>query len=236
MKAIIQCASRKRENAGSFRCEGKRVKFVASPRSAPQDAGVLYARPDDPMPGGGGSWRDHLVRYNQSGENPDSLLPSADLYRPPTYGRLARAEARGKMDLFILSAGWGLVRGHYLLPDYDITFSHPSDRWKLRPQADAEAYTDFNQLAEPGAVAPGERVVFFGGQAYLHQLAKLVKGLPTSVTAYRRVPLGSPAGADPIAGSVAPGSIWFVDFPTRRTTNWHYECAEKFVSALETRR
>lgn len=240
MKVILQCASRKREDAGYFRWKGERVKFVARPGSAPHDAGVLYARPDDAMPGGGGSWRDHLARYNQRARynegstNPDSLLRAADLYQPPVFSRLA--EAHGRTNFFILSAGWGLVRGDYLLPDYDTTFSHvpAADRWKRRTRTDT--YADFNHLAEPGAVAPGESVFFCGGGAYLGLLRTLIERLPISVTAYRRVPDGAPTGGDLPAGGVRPGSIWFVDFPTRRRTNWHYDCAETLVSAPKTRR
>jgi hypothetical protein len=185
------------------------------------------------MPGGGGSWRDHLARYNEGGANPDSLLQAADLYEPPVYGHVA--EAHGRTNLFILSAGWGLVRGDYLLPDYDITFSHvpAADRWKRRTRTDT--YADFNHLAEPGAVAAGESVFFCGGAAYLGLLRTLVERLSIGITAYRRVPDGAPTRSDLPAGGVRPGSIWFVDFPTRRRTNWHYDCAEALVSAPTTR-
>ena len=77
MIVVIQCAARKREDAGFLRTqEGKPVLFVADPSAAPASDTLIYARPDDSSDHGG-SWRDVLVRYNDDpGSNPLSLLPA----------------------------------------------------------------------------------------------------------------------------------------------------------------
>jgi len=119
MIVVIQCAGSKFADACSLKEEdGRPVQFVAQPKCAPKD-GVFYARPDDVSDGM--TWRDKLLRYNQTGANPLGLRRAIDLYRPPIYGALAVALPAS--DLFILSAGWGLIRADFLTPAYDITFS-----------------------------------------------------------------------------------------------------------------
>jgi hypothetical protein len=80
MIVIIQCAARKREDAGCLRTlDGRRVIFVGDPASAPAQKDCLYARPDYPSDQGG-SWRDVLVRYNARPDgNSLRLLPALDL-------------------------------------------------------------------------------------------------------------------------------------------------------------
>ena len=80
MIAVIQCAARKRVDAGFLQLkDGRRVLFVADPTSAPPRDGWVYARPDD-LSDDGTSWRDVLVRYNLSSRgNPLDLRRASDL-------------------------------------------------------------------------------------------------------------------------------------------------------------
>ena len=50
----------------------------------------------------------YLIRYNRQGLNPDGLFRGAELYKPPVYRALV--ERSGWQNVFILSAGWGLIR------------------------------------------------------------------------------------------------------------------------------
>ncbi len=128
MKVVIQCAGRKRDGAGRLRDEaGAEVAFVARPDLYTDGlAAFRPCRPDNPAGPEAGTWRDVLARYNEryarEGANPDRLLPAGDLYSPRVYRGLT--DAFGPANVFILSAGWGLVRADFLLPDYDITFSN----------------------------------------------------------------------------------------------------------------
>lgn len=105
---------------------GRKVLFVADPASAPQSDSVIYKRPDDAA-SSGRSCRDMLEDYNRNRrednprDNPLGLLPAWKLYKNDAYGALAKHF--GTDNLYILSAGWGLVKADYLLPCYDITFS-----------------------------------------------------------------------------------------------------------------
>jgi len=127
MIAVIQCAARKRRDAGHLRRQdGKKVKFVADPAIAPADTEYVYAHPDE-MSDTGVSWRQVLVQYNASpANNPYGLLPASELYDRPAYRQLT--DRLGSSNVFILSAGWGLIGAPFLTPDYDITFNATTKR------------------------------------------------------------------------------------------------------------
>jgi hypothetical protein len=135
MIVVIQCASRKRADAGRLRSEnGRPVVFVTDPLAPAADAGLEYARPDDPA-STGMSWRQTLLEYNREGTgNPLGLCPAWRLYENETYGRLV--DHLGPDKLYILSAGWGLIRADFPTPYCDITFSTQADRWKRRRKSD----------------------------------------------------------------------------------------------------
>jgi hypothetical protein len=211
MIAVIQCASRKRKDAGHLETPaGQPVTFVADPKAiAPSDE-VLYERPDD-MSDYGWSWREALLKYNEdSSHNPLRLLPAWQLYDNPVYGRLA--ERMGVPNLFILSAGWGLIRADFLTPYYDITFSASAEAYKRRRQTDR--YQDLNMLG-PAA----EEVVFFGGKDYLPLFCALTAGVKGKRVVFYN------SGSAPAASGCE-----LRRFKTLTRTNWHYECANAFVN------
>ena len=107
----------------------------------------------------GESWRAVLFKYNATpGNNSLHLLPAWQLYNNKTYGMLA--DHCGLDRLFILSAGWGLVRADFLIPAYDITFSPNGGMYKRRRNTDC--YDDSNMLPKSQEV-----IVFFGGKDYV---------------------------------------------------------------------
>lgn len=234
MKVVIQCAATKQPTAGGMRtADGRPVYFVAHPDLAPADQSRLFACPDDPVDTAtpdGPTWRDRLIAYNHEPEgNPLGLLPAIDLYRDRAYRALA--ERVPPEDLYVLSAGWGLLRADFLTPTYDITFSPQADAWKQRRRK--ERYADF-RLPSPGkAPAPldatsptnashaAEGIVFFGGQDYLPLFTSLTDGHPGERIA--------------IHGSAEPPSIpgiRAIAFQTRRRTNWHYDAVHSFLAGL----
>src|SRR5579862_6414267 len=121
MIVVIQCAAGKQHDAGRMKtADGAPVEFVADPMEAPFDPPVVYARPDD-LPGER-TWRQLLSDYNnQPEDNPLELLPAYQLYENSAYRGLA--DRFGLANLFILSAGWGLLSSEFLTPHYDITFT-----------------------------------------------------------------------------------------------------------------
>jgi len=159
MKIVIQCAARKVSDAGSLTdARGTPVLFVANPCLAPHSETCIYARPDDPADTGL-TWRDLLVDYNATGTNRLGLLPAYRLYGHQVYRQLV--DHYGVDNVFILSAGWGLIRADFLTPKYDITFSASAEKYKKRTKGDR--YNDFSMLPDDS----DEEVVFFGGKDYL---------------------------------------------------------------------
>jgi len=156
MKIVIQCAGRKVQDAGALKdANGQPVLFVANPALAPPAEGCTYARPDDPA-GNGLTWREFLVQYNykyrRNGANPSGLLPAYQLYAPEIYRQLV---ARFCVhNVFILSAGWGLIRADFLTPKYDITFSASAHRYRRRSILDPFSSVG-KTICRSFAISPG---------------------------------------------------------------------------------
>ncbi|WP_038382724.1 hypothetical protein [Bradyrhizobium elkanii] len=212
MIVVIQCAARKRLDAGSLETrDGRRVLFVADPSAAPTQDGLVYARPDDAGEGGR-SWRDELVAYNKSPDrNPLKLLPAFELYQNEAYRRLA--DKVGTQNLYILSAGWGLVSATFLTPSYDITFTAQAEPYKKRRKGDH--FNDLSMLTQDER----EPILFFGGKDYLPVFARLTGNVRS-----KRIVFFNSALAPQIDGGRA------IRFRTTTRTNWHYECADAFLS------
>lgn len=214
MIAVIQCAASKRPGAGHLLApDGRPIKFVAHPQEAPVDDAVVYARPDDPSDSGM-SWRDVLLNYNQQKrDNPLGLYPAHQLYDNAAYGRLVKR--LGVRNVYILSAGWGLIGADLLTPCYDITFSPSArgpDAYKRRRRVDK--YLDLCLLPEQTR----EHIVFFGGKDYLPLFCALTARIKGPKTVF----------FNSIQLPHAFGCV-LTRFATRTKTNWHYECANAFL-------
>lgn len=215
MKIVIQCAATKNPappDAG-FRASDKRlVKFVAHPELAPSSEEVTYAHPDD-MWDGRQTWRERLIDYNKGAStNPLQLKPAYQLYKDQAYKNLV-----GKFGLeqvFILSAGWGLIPADFLTPDYNITFSQAKNVAPYCRRKKLDSYADICLLPDDG-----DDIIFLGGKDYLPlfcQLTEELKGM-------KKVFFNSKV--DLILGS----GFGSERFPTTQKTNWHYSCAQALI-------
>jgi hypothetical protein len=212
MIVVIQCAAKKREGAGYLQMgNGQEVLFVADPSSAPISNRHLYALPDD-LSETGQSWRDRLLCYNhESVKNELGLCRAIEIYSNPSYDKLA--SSMDPENVYVLSAGWGLIRGDFLTPNYDITFSAAAEPYKRRKRTDT--YRDLNMLPENNR----EPIVFFGGKDYVPLFCELTK----SAMAQRTVFFNS--DSTPHASGCS-----LVRFQTTTRTNWHYECLNAFLT------
>lgn len=211
MKIVIQCAATKDPGAGHMRTAGgHRVLFVGDPSTAPATNEYVYARPDDPSDDGR-SWRERLLRYNETpGTNPLGLARAYELYADPAYRDLAKGV--GIENLFILSAGWGLIPASFLTPAYDITFSASAESWQRRRAGDV--YHDFRIARQDGV----EPLVFLGGEDYLPLFAAVTKGYEG-----RRVALHNLRTMPRLDG------VELVRYPATTSTDWHYESARALL-------
>ncbi len=175
MIVVIQCAARKREDAGCLRTrDGRPVIFVGDPEYAPQQQECLYARPDD-LSDRSGSWREVLVRHNET-RSANQLLPASELYANDVYRELTATF--GTERTFILSAGWGLISASFPTPYYDITFSQSAEVWKRRRNKDA--YRDFCHLPPDAS----ETMLFLGGKDYIPLFCRLTASTRASRTVF----------------------------------------------------
>ncbi len=216
MNVVIQCAARKRNEAGHLQTtDGRRVMFVADPDTAPITDNLVHARPDDPSGTDGKSWRAMLAEYNEHpDENEQNLLPAWQLYANPTYEYLARHARVGVDRLYILSAGWGLLSASFLTPRYDITFSNAKDVKPFQRRRRRDSYQDFSML--PADV--GEPVLFLGGRDYIPLFCELTAKVRSERTIYY-------AGRAP----TVPGcTLARFGAPF---TNWHYQCARSLFGS-----
>lgn len=206
MRVVIQCAATKNPSAGSLLApNGQPVLFVAQPDAAPKDGVRYFARPDDPADDGR-TWRVHLLDYNGQPGNPQNLLPAYQLYAHRAYRALA--DTFGVEQVFILSAGWGLISAGFLTPRYDITFTASAESWKRRRRVDF--YDDFCMMPDDGAP-----IAFVGGKEYLPLFCTLSGHLRCRKTVFFN------SARQP---QLPPGfEVW--RYRTRTRTNWHYECA-----------
>lgn len=149
------------------------------------------------------------LQRNQRADNPLGLLPAWKLYTKPAYRKLAKHF--GIDNLYILSAGWGLVAAYYLLPCYNITFSASVEGYQRRRKRDC-GYHDFAML--PTTIS--KHVVFLGEEDYVPHFCRLTDGV-----ARRTVVFNAHMPPPP-----APGCE-LRPYPPLR---WHYECAKKLVS------
>lgn len=213
MKVVIQCAASKDSKGGYFHAaDGQRVKFVARPEQSPAIETCVLAHPDDPTGTDSNTWRDLVAEYNKKpNDNPFGLFPAYRLYSNPAYGALINQF--GEENVFILSAGWGLIRSNFLTPQYDITFNTSADAFKRRKQRDP--YLDFCHLAGPSA----DRIVFLGGKSYLPLFCQLTE----TFSAERIVFFNSQAVPS------APGCR-VVRYHTTLRTNWHYACVNDLLA------
>lgn len=210
----MQCAASKRADAGHLKTlTGTPVSFVAQPGAAPASTNHVYARPDD-LSDTGLSWRQVLLAYNERPDgNSFGLLPAYRLYENSTYGKLV--ERFGLRHVYILSAGWGLIRADFLTPYYDITYSQLADDYKRRRKSDL--YKDLCML--PAQV--DDEIVFIGGKDYLPLFVSLTSSIQASKTVYYNS-----------SQQLRVHGCRSERFQTNRRTNWHYECAATLMHGM----
>lgn len=163
---VFVCCERK--NGEVFQHNGSKIHFVSRPDSCTQIDGNKYVRPDDLIEGEEMTWRDLIILQ----EDRYDLVAAYELYNHPIYRELYN---HFNQNLYIFSAGWGIVRADYKLPQYDITFSRSAPRYSRRKKNDE--FNDFNQLNIRNSE---DDILFIGGADYILPFCKLTKYLPNN--------------------------------------------------------
>ena len=130
-QVIIPCSGPKKTNAPTFHIKGSPIEFAANPICGRPN----QRRPWDPIvPGGLRTWVHCVADYNNLGllhradieagvgiTGQGTLWCAGTLYTNSIYADLIRVLEFD--NVYILSAGWGLIRAAVKIPPYDITFS-----------------------------------------------------------------------------------------------------------------
>jgi len=131
---VIQCAGPKHQNAASLCHQGISLNFVGQPcgeraqtcpwNNIPQLAGPTWINCIQSLNGlNDGPWVDYEKHGVTREDDGKELFMCGDIYTPRNniYPRVL--EAVGRESVYILSAGWGLVRADRKIPKYNVTFS-----------------------------------------------------------------------------------------------------------------
>jgi hypothetical protein len=225
MIIVIQCANRKVPDAPTLILNRNAVHFVAQPQDEQLDK-----RPWDQIPGSNTTWIDCVKAYNEAGgampdeyiklnigtEDGRQLMQCGSLYEHPVYGELM--VARGLRNVYILSAGWGLVRADKFIPNYDVTFSQHGDI-SVRIAA-----TDRLQCASLSDEIPDNgEINLFISRAYAPYWSHLYGGAAQRTVLHWRLSQELPDGQ---YGTVIKHDCG------KQVTNWQYTAARQFIAGL----
>lgn len=215
-KIIIQCSAKKNGKLWSVSgLDGIQVKLVSHPNSCKVTPGIKLFRPDDVVPDSSMTWREYLNDYNKRKNNPDHLMCAGDLYQDKTYRILVNRF--GWDNTYILSAGWGLIRSDFYLPNYDITFSKLADYCKQRKKTDK--FKDFNHLLVEKSNDVDYQIYIFVGKDYLPLLYELTRHIQTKKFIFYKS-----------ENIKTLDNYEYINYKTNQSTNWHYSCAQDFAN------
>ncbi len=213
MKIIIQCAGEKTHNAGCLQThDKKKILFVAQPNIAENTNGYIYKTPND-LTENKTTWIQELCEYNQNNNNYLNLLPAYKLYDNEIYRKLVTKY--GIENVYILSAGWGLINANFLTPNYNITFSKAKNVNKEFKRNKKDSYNDLCQIP----LNLTEDLIFLGGIDYQPLFDKLTTGYQGKrIVFYNSINLPKIKKCK------------FIKFETTQRTNWQYTCAKQLIN------
>ncbi len=223
MIIVIQCANRKVPNAATLTLNGEAVHFVAQPQNEHMDK-----RPWDQIPGSDKTWIDCVMAYNEAGSTmPDEyiklnigtedgrqLMPCGNLYEHPVYRELTTT--RGLKNVYILSAGWGLVRADKFLPNYNVTFSQLGD---IRVRISVAERLQYASISDE--IPDNDQINLFISRAYAPYWSYLYQGAPQRTILHWRLGQELPKGK---YGTVIKHDCG------DQVTNWQYTAARQHIS------
>lgn len=137
MQIVLPCSKPKKTDAPTFCLDGHPIMFIANPQ---QQENSWARAPWDPITHGNKrTWIHCLTDYNNAGQlspedlgvgvsinGSNALFCAGTLYTNRIYSDLIQVLGFDKV--YILSAGWGLIRADNRLPTYNITFSAQAEK------------------------------------------------------------------------------------------------------------
>lgn len=169
IKVVMMC-SNKKNGTGTLYINEQPITFAAQINRA-----NFEFMPDDLIEiNGKETWREFITK-NQN----KLILKAYELYKKEEYRFLYNSF---RNNLYILSAGWGLVNSEFKLPYYDITFSQQGS-FKTKRNSNTKIppiYKDYNQLIPD----ENDNIIYIGSKDYLGLFCKLTYNLPNRKIIY----------------------------------------------------
>jgi hypothetical protein len=220
MNIVIPCANHKTLEPPTI-YGGQSIHFQAA-----EDLDNNRYTPWSRVPGGNYTFVELLQRQNQKGLDADeagidekSLCAAGELYSNPVYEEVREFCNQNGHNLYILSAGWGLVSATTRLPAYDVTFSNQAQREKRITTAQRLRQPYLNELAslktETHVFLPSKYLQFFVGMGMGMRNLRVHWGRHLPEATYDM--LGVPAE-----------NVVRVDV-NNANTNWHYNAINAFI-------
>jgi len=158
---ILICSSEKRKKSFLRYLNGQEIILNANEGLRPNDIAHGIDR----------TWMEFVIE-NQN----EAVIPfmAYQLYSKPIY-RLMRCSFGDRF--FIQSAGFGIIRSDFRIPNYDITFqTGDNDSSRLYNPDNLVGFNDLNQLLDRDI--HDEDIVFIGSRGYINQFVELTQYLP----------------------------------------------------------
>ena len=214
-KVVMICAKEKKGNSKIIHENFNHpITFLAQPN------GVNTFLPDGYIPNLNMTWRDYVTN-NQN----HNIIPfkSYQLYIHGVYQNLFTVFGDR---LFILSAGWGLVKAEFRLPNYDITFSKdekvPLNSKRSTNMNKSPIYNDFKKLK----VKKDDDIIFIGVPNYLNLFYELTRDFQNRKIIYY-------FGKGSKLKRYSPKKEFdYIQYEPKNPNNnrtWHYELAQKYA-------
>ena len=154
-----------------------------------------------------------MCKYNDINDNYLNLKPAYKLYDNEIYRNLVIRYGIG--NIYILSAGWGLINADFLTPNYNITFSKSKNINEEFRRNKKDIYNDLCQIS----LDLTEDLIFLGGIDYQPLFDKLTKEYKG-----RRIVFYNSINIPKI------NNCKFIKFETTQRTNWQYACAKQLIT------
>lgn len=208
MKIVFPCASKK--NKTPFIYNSKEICFVSQPKANTEKK--IFVTPDEAIMNENLTWRSIINKQ----ENRNDLTKAYELYKHEIYKMLYE---KFKNNLYIFSAGWGIVSAEFKLPDYDITFSSGKKIQECTKRKKEQHFDDFNHL---NGVDKNEKIIFIGLEKYLNSFLSLVAKLPNEIIIFHK-------NKNTLSLKGTSEKIKFKKFERGTNRKWHYLCAEELI-------
>jgi hypothetical protein len=223
---VLTCAGTKHGDT-EMEYNGNKIEFRWRPNQNNQ------YKPFDKISGKNISWKQFLKEINKENANNvieeiayNNIVSAYELYNPQFENRNIYVDLHNCFldRFFIASAGWGIVKSDFRLPNYDITYTKPKkeqDANKYRNPNETDFLHDINEFEN---LQEDDDILFFGSKNYLKQFISLTQNLPNrKVVIYNSQNIVLPE-PNPYGGVFIP-----LYFPYHDNRKGHYAAAQMLI-------